>query len=70
VDKAYDNGRVDVICVSLGFDYPSRVPEQIASGEDPAIATSIALRSNIQLLRVYEQLSIAVSTIGKGAVIV
>ncbi|BCH23522.1 nSTAND1 domain-containing NTPase [Mesorhizobium sp. L-8-3] len=68
--SSYDNGRVDIICVSIGFDYPSYARRLIDSGHDPTVATSIALRSTIQLLRVYERLSVSISTIGKGALIV
>lgn len=68
--RAYEGGRVDVISVTMGIDYASIVKHRVSAGEDEVVAISNVLRENLQLLRVYEQISVAATLIGKGAVIV
>jgi hypothetical protein len=65
----YEGGRVDVVCVAMGFDYPAATSRQIEDGADRNTAIAQGLRQYLQTLRVYERVSLAAS-IGKGTIIV
>jgi hypothetical protein len=65
----YEGGRVDVVCVALGIDFPGQMSQQIERGAKREVAIAQGLRQYLQMLRVYERLGLA-SSIGKGTVIV
>jgi subtilisin family serine protease len=65
--------RADIISMSLGFDFPGMVAEQVAGGWPAELATSNALeayRGNLRMFDAIMQLTRARSGLGAGAIVV
>lgn len=65
----YEDGLVDVVCLNIGYDYPSLTEHLIRSGQTVQVATGTVLPKFLQAVRTIESVILAARTRNNGALI-